>query len=46
MKLTDKQKAKLVKEQSRKHKLPPNKVEEPKRTYKRKNKPDPDQLSD
>jgi hypothetical protein len=41
-KLSKEQKAKLVKEQSRKNKLPPNKVETPGKIYKRDKKVDPD----
>ncbi len=43
MKLTDKQKAKLVKEQSRKNKLPPNKVEPDKKKYRRNKKVEPEE---
>ena len=43
MKITKKQKAKLVKEQSRKHAIPPNKKQEPKTTYKRNKRVDPEE---
>lgn len=42
-KLTKKEVAKIVKSVSRKHKIPPNKVEDNPKVYKREKNVDPDQ---